>query len=136
MRKGRLTLTIFALIVLNDIGDTLAQLLMKLGLVQTGMSSVTLGNIVEFCSRNTCSILLWAGIIVQVLNFFIWIVVLYKIDLSIAMPVGSTSYVFIPLAAAFFLHEHVGLMRWVGIVLIILGIHFVSQSKKPEEAEA
>jgi len=133
MKKGRLTLTIFALIVLNDMGDTLAQLLMKLGLVQTGMDSVTFGNIIEFCSRNASSLLLWAGIIVQVLNFFTWIVVLYKIDLSIAMPVGSTSYIFIPLTAAIFLHEHVGLMRWAGIVLIILGIHFVSQSKTPDE---
>lgn len=134
-RKGHLTLKLFALLILNDLVDTLAQLLMKKGLIHTGISSVTFGNILEFCARNSSSVLLWLGIIVQVLNFFIWIVILYKVDLSIAMPVGSTSYIFIPLAATFFLHEHVSLLRWVGIIIIALGIHFVSQSKKkPEDA--
>ena len=129
-RKGHLTLKIFALLVLNDLVDTLAQLLMKKGLIHTGISSVTFGNILEFCARNSSSVLLWLGIIVQVLNFFIWIVILYKVDLSIAMPVGSTSYIFIPIVAAIFLHEHVSLLRWAGIIMVALGIHFVSQSKK------
>ncbi len=129
-RKGHLTLKIFALLVLNDLGDTLAQLLMKKGLIHTGISSVTFGNILEFCAANSQSLLLWLGIIIQTLNFFIWIVILYKIDLSIAVPAGSTSYIFIPIVAAIFLHEHVSLLRWVGIVMIVLGIHFVSQSKK------
>lgn len=131
MKKGHLTFTVLALIVLNDLVDTLAQLLMKKGLIQTGISSVNLGNMVEFCLRNSSSVLLWLGIIVQVLNFFVWIIVLYKIDLSIAMPVGSTSYIFIPLTAAIFLNEHVGILRWTGIILIVLGIRFVSQSKRP-----
>jgi len=130
-KRGHLTVKIFALLVLNDLGDTLAQLLMKKGLIHTGISSVTLGNILEFCSRNSSSLLLWLGIIVQLLNFFIWIVILYKVDLSIAMPAGSTSYIFIPIAAALFLHEHVSLLRWAGIAMIVLGIHFVSRSKSP-----
>jgi drug/metabolite transporter (DMT)-like permease len=134
--KSSLTFKIFALLVLNDLGDTLAQLLMKKGLLQTGISSVTFGNILEFCARNSSSLILWLGIIVQALNFFIWIVILYKVDLSIAMPAGSTSYIFIPLAASVFLHEHVSLLRWAGIILIALGIHFVSQSKKPEVPES
>jgi drug/metabolite transporter (DMT)-like permease len=133
--KGQLTLKIFALLVMNDLGDTLAQLLMKKGLIGTGINSVTFGNILHFCAANSQSLLLWLGIIVQLLNFFIWIVILYKIDLSIAMPAGSTSYVFIPIVAALFLHENVSLLRWAGIALIVLGIHFVSQSKKTAERE-
>jgi drug/metabolite transporter (DMT)-like permease len=56
--------------------------------------------------------------------------ILYKVDLSIAMPVGSTSYIFVPITAALFLHERVDMLRWAGIMMIVLGIHFVSQSKK------
>jgi len=130
MKKSHLTLKIFALIVLNDLGDTLAQLIMKKGLVRTGISSVTLGNLADFAAGNASSFLVWLGVLVYVLNFFIWIVILYKIDLSIAMPVGSFCYIFVPITAIFFLHEHVGLIRWAGIFLIALGIHFVSQSTK------
>ena len=131
MKKNNLTLKIFSLIVLNDLGDTLAQLIMKKGLVQTGIDSINFGNMAEFVTRNASSVLVWLGILIYTLNFFIWIIILYKIDLSIAMPVGSTSYIFVPIAAILFLHEQVSPMRWVGILCIVLGIHFVSQSKKP-----
>jgi len=131
MKKNSLTLKIFALIVLNDLGDTIAQLVMKKGLVQTGINSVTFSNIAEFAARNASSALVWLGALVYVLNFFIWIVILYKVDLSIAMPVGSTVFIFVPIAAILFLHEQVSLVRWIGVACIVFGIHFVSQSKKP-----
>jgi len=131
MKQNHLTLKIFSLIVLNDLVDTAAQLFMKKGLLHTGIDSVNLSNIAEFAARNASSAFLWLGILVYALNFFIWIVVLYKVDLSIAMPVGSFSYIFIPIFAILFLHEHVNMVRWIGIICIILGIHFVSQSKKP-----
>jgi drug/metabolite transporter (DMT)-like permease len=130
VKQSRLTLKVFALIVLNDLADTVAQLFMKKGLIQTGISSISLSNISEFMAKGVSSPLLWLGILVHSLNFFVWIVILYKIDLSIAMPVGSFSYVFIPVTAILFLHESVNPVRWIGILCIMLGVHFVSQSKK------
>jgi len=132
MKKSYMTWTIFFLIVLNDGVDTLAHLIMKKGLLATGINSVDLGNIAEFAFRNASSSLVWMGVLVYTLSFFIWIVILQKIDLSIAMPAGSISYIFVPLAAMFFLHEHIGLARWVGIFCIIGGIHFVTQSNRPQ----
>lgn len=131
MKNSALTLKIFLLIILNDIGDTVAQLLMKKGLAHTGISSVNFGNMLEFASRSSSSPLVWLGLFIFVMNFFVWIIILSRVDLSIAMPVGSTSYIFVPIVAMIFLHEHVGPLRWLGIVLIILGIHFVSQSARP-----
>lgn len=130
MKSSGLTLKIFLLIVLNDVGDTIAQLLMKKGLVRIGIDNINFGNIAEFSARNMASPLVWLGIFVFVLNFFVWIVILSRVDLSIAMPVGSTSYIFVPIAAMIFLHEHVSVLRWAGIILIAMGIHFVSQSRK------
>ncbi|MCX5668151.1 MAG: EamA family transporter [Candidatus Omnitrophica bacterium] len=135
MRKSHLTLKIFLLIILNDLIDTTAQLLMKKGLVRTGIDSVNLGNITEFAARSASSPFLWLGIFVFALNFFVWIVILYKVPLSIAMPVGSFCYIFIPVCAMLFLHEEISLVRWAGIICIVLGIHFVAQSRKPAQAE-
>lgn len=136
MKTSHLTLKIFFLIVLNDLGDTVAQLIMKKGLIQTGISSVNFCNIAEFTMRNASSVLLWLGVLIYVMNFFIWIVVLYKVDLSIAMPVGSTAFIFVPIAAMIFLHEQVSFLRWIGILFIVLGIHFVAQSKKLKKERA
>ena len=130
MKLGHLTFKIFLMIFLNDIGDTISQSFMKKGLVATGISSVHLANLTEFLIRAVSSPLLWLGILFYALNFFLWIIILYKVDLSIAMPVGSFSYILVPVAAMIFFHESVGPLRWAGIALIILGIHFVSRSRK------
>jgi drug/metabolite transporter (DMT)-like permease len=129
MKQNHLTLKVFSLIILNDIVDTLAQLLMKKGLVATGISSVTFNNITEFVAKSVSSFLLWLGIIFYGLNFLIWIIILYKVDLSIAMPVGSSSYILVPIVAIIFLHEYLSPLQWLGVLCIVVGIHFVSQSK-------
>jgi drug/metabolite transporter (DMT)-like permease len=136
MKKDNLTPKMFFLIVLNDIVDSAAQLLMKKGLLVAGVGGIALNNLAESASKGASSGLMWAGIAIYALNFFIWIVVLQRVDLSIAMPVGSTCYIFVPVAAVLFLHEEVSLVRWIGVMCIVLGIHFVSQSKKaiPQEA--
>ncbi len=102
---------------------------MKKGLSQGGISSIGFNNLFEFAFTALSSWLIWAGILIYIINFVLWLIILYRIDLSIAVPVGSTVYIFVPILAIIFLHEHVNPLRWVGIALIILGIHFTSQSK-------
>ncbi|MDD3905764.1 MAG: EamA family transporter [Candidatus Omnitrophica bacterium] len=133
MKQNHLTLKVFALLVVNDVLDSVAQLCMKKGLAQTGISSVGLNNIFQFGFLSLSSWLIWAGILVYIISFVLWLVILYRIDISIAMPVGSTAYVFIPLLAIFFLHEQVSPLRWLGIVLVVLGIHFTAQSSSAKK---
>ena len=130
MKGSHLSLKIFSLIVLNDIIDGVAQVFMKKGLLLTGVGAVGFGNLGEFASRSASSGLVWCGVIIGALNFFLWLVILYRVDLSVAMPVGSTIYIFVPLMAIFFLGEKVSMVRWAGIILIIIGIHFVAKSKQ------
>jgi len=131
MNKNHLTLSVLLLIVLNDLVDTAANLLMKKGFIRAEIDTVNLGSMAEFAMRSSSSAFLWVGIALFMLNFFIWIAILYKVDLSIAMPIGSFSYIFVPVSAIFFLHEHVSMLRWIGVVFIISGIYFVYKSKKP-----
>ena len=46
MKRNYLTLKIFSLIVLNDVVDTVAQLIMKKGLLATGIDVVTFSNVI------------------------------------------------------------------------------------------
>ena len=43
------------------------------------------------------------------------------------MPATAFGYVFIALLARFWLHEPISVERWMGIVLITIGVGFVSQ---------
>jgi len=124
-----ITWKLLLLIFLTDVGDSVGQLFMKKGLAITGIHSVNLANGMDFILQNAATPLVWLGIFFYTIPFFIWIVVLSKVDLSVAMPVGSVSYVIIPVIAVIFLGEHVSFSRWLGIALIVLGIFCVSRSK-------
>lgn len=121
------------MIVATDICESVAQTFIKKGLNNTGMSSVTFANLLEFMSRSASSCFVWAGVLIFIINFFIWITVLSRVDLSVAFPVGSTSYIFVPILAMIFLYEAINPVRWVGILLIIAGIHFTARSSHVKE---
>jgi len=136
MKKGGLTFGVFLLIIMTDIGESVAEILMKKGLTATGISSITMDNIREFIVMNASSYLIWAGVFIYILSFLAWIVILSRIELSVAFPIGSTSYIFVPILSIIFLNERVGALRWVGILFIVAGIHFVSKSAKSGKREA
>ena len=114
---GQLPLKIFLFILINDLLDTTGQLLMKKGI----------HHLFNFPQHDF--FVFWAGLSIYVLNFFLWMKILSTIDLSVALPLASMSYILIPVAAVFFLHEHVHMLRWLGLVLIVSGITFVAQSE-------
>jgi len=125
----QLPLKIFLLIVISDLLDTNAQLLIKKGLGLTDLSSITsfFQHLINFANPDI--FLFWIGLMIYLFNFFLWMNILSKTDLSVALPLASFSYILIPIAAILFLHEFVPPTRWLGLVFIVLGIYFVSQSK-------
>jgi uncharacterized membrane protein len=47
-------------------------------------------------------------------------------DLSYVMPATAISYVLMTLLSIFWLHEHVGADRWLGILFIVIGVGLVA----------
>ncbi len=47
-------------------------------------------------------------------------------DLTYVLPATSLGYVLLALVAKFLLHEHISLLRWLGIALITGGVGFVA----------
>lgn len=48
-------------------------------------------------------------------------------DLTYVLPATSIGYVLMVFIARFVLHEHVSLLRWLGVILISAGVGFVTQ---------
>lgn len=128
-KTGGITLRIFLAVFLNDAIDALAQVLMKKGIVGGAVTSWNFHDLIFFVTQNAVSPLVIAGIILYALNFFLWIIILTKIDLSLAVPLGSTTYALIPFSAVVFLHEKISMMGIAGILCVILGILVLSKSK-------
>ena len=129
--KGHLTLKIFFSLVLIDFLETFAQFCFKKSAqAQSGFEIKALSDAVHFIGSVIPSPFLWLGLLSVLLIFTIWSTVLSRIDLSVAVPVCSFSYITIPLMSVFFFHEKISVLRWGGIFVILLGVILVSVSSQ------
>lgn len=57
----------------------------------------------------------------------LWMYIVKNFPFSMAYPLVSLSYVFGMLSALFVFHENIPLVRWVGVLLIMMGCVLVSR---------
>lgn len=131
--KKHITLKIFIFLITTDLLETLAQFCFK---KSAGSAILIPGNLREmftFIPRVAHSPFLWLGLFSVLALFIIWSAILSKIDLSVAVPVASFSYITVPLVSAIFLGERISGLRWSGIFFILLGVILVSLSARRKE---
>jgi len=137
VKKRRLTFKIFLFLVFIDFLETFAQFCFKkTASSESSLQVKAFTDAVHFIWSVIPSPFLWLGLISVLMIFAIWSTVLSKIDLSVAVPVCSFSYITIPLISMFYFHEKISTLRWFGIFFIIFGIIFVSLSTKHKEERA
>lgn len=130
--NGIFLLKVISLIVVKDAIESFGDLFFKKGCLETGISNVVLSNFIQFASGIISSPWLWIGIAFYLANFFLWIVLLSRVDLSVAFPMSSLTYIMVPLLAIFFLGENVHPVRWAGIIFIIIGVTLAGRSAGEE----
>jgi drug/metabolite transporter (DMT)-like permease len=134
MFKKKLTLKIILFLVFSDALETLIHLCFKKSALSYDYFKIdTFADGVAFLIGVFSSPFLWMGLFLVLLTFIVWSTILSKIDLSVAVPIASFSYILIPLTSAIFLHERVSLLRWLGVFFILVGVLFVSLSTREKE---
>jgi len=125
MKEG-LVLILF-LIFTTSICDTINQLILKSAINSLEASlSFNLIKILRFILKLASLPRVWIGFLFSVLSLCIWLFVLSKVDLNFAFSVDSMHYVFIALTSQLILKEKVCWRRWLGTLLIVVGIVIVS----------
>ncbi|MGH2752443.1 MAG: EamA family transporter [Actinomycetota bacterium] len=71
---------------------------------------------------------LWLGLVLFGISAAFWLVVLSRVDLSVAYPFVGLSYIFVVFFARLFLHEQVTALRWLGVVVVAVGIAIIGFS--------
>lgn len=125
-----------AVLIFVDVLETFAHLFFKKSaLQQSALQIDNLAAALIFLQSVLSSPFLWCGLLMVFLVFIIWATVLSKIDLSVAVAVCSFSYILVPTASIIFLNEKIGILRWLGIIFILIGIIFVALSSKEKIGE-
>lgn len=57
----------------------------------------------------------------------LWMYIIKRFPLSMAYPMISLSYVFSLIGASVVFHEHIGLNKWLGVALIMVGCSLVAK---------
>lgn len=102
------------------------QLLMKQGMMMFGTFPVTqlLVKLIPMVFQPYVFI----GILCFAVSSVFWLVVLSRIDLSMAYPLVSIAYIVTAIFSYYVFKENVSLIRWIGIITICLGVFLVSRS--------
>jgi drug/metabolite transporter (DMT)-like permease len=67
------------------------------------------------------------GVLFLLAFFACYMAALSWADLTYVLPTTSVSFILLTLVARFILHENVSLTRWLGVVMISVGVGFVTQ---------
>jgi multidrug transporter EmrE-like cation transporter len=71
---------------------------------------------------------LWMGLALFGVSAVFWLVVLSRVPLSVAYPFVGLSYIAVVAFARLVLHENVPALRWVGVLVVAVGIAIVGLS--------
>lgn len=104
-------------------------LLLKRGMTQIGAVQFTQAGLAQAFHLTIFNGTIWLGIIFLTGFMASYMTVLSWADYSYVMPAGAFGYALLTLLAVVYLHEVVSIKRWVGVMLICVGVLLVGQTK-------
>ena len=119
------------LIALTTILAVTAQLLLKAGMTQVGhISGEQLANPVRLVVMIVTNPRIALAMPMYVAGFFLWTIVLSRVQLSFAHPLMASTYAIVPLASWLLLGETLSAQMVLGIVVICVGVFIVVSSQR------
>jgi uncharacterized membrane protein len=122
---------ILVMVVCANVGD----LMLKRGMTQIGAVQLSAAGLEHAFRLTVTNATIWIGILFLIGFTVSYMTVMSWADYSYVMPSGAFGYALLTLLAVLVLHEHVSPPRWIGVVLICIGVLLVSQTK-PRTTEA
>src|SRR5579864_6639026 len=108
--------------------------LLKKGMSQIGdIKKVNAAEIARAVKAGATSPYILGGVFFEALFFACLLIMMSKSDISFLWPLTGLSFVFATFAAIWFLDERVSAVRWIGVVLIVIGAAFISYSQHVKE---
>lgn len=105
----------------------------QLGDISLSLAMKTIGEVKQFNPSNLLKVLgrafrikwMWIGIGLMTVAFFSLMALLSWANVSLVVPATAASYLVGTLGAKLLLGEHVNKERWVGVIIVCIGVALV-----------
>lgn len=123
MKIGLLPLILFA-VVLNSA----AQLFLKAGMNRVGQVEFAFSKLMSLGTQIMVNPYVLLGFLTYVISVLVWLLVLSRVEVSVAYPMISLGYVLNALTAYYLFGEALSASRLLGIIVILCGVYLVAKS--------
>ncbi len=128
-------LKLLIILLVGLVFESTGVILLKKGMMHIGeMQGVTVAEVLRIVRASAVNPQILLGVFFEALFFGCLIILMSKSDISFLWPLTGLSFVFATIAAMIFLNENVSPVRWVGVILIVIGAAFISYSQHVKEA--
>jgi uncharacterized membrane protein len=111
--------------------------LLKKGMAAVGEVKMTsAGEMFRAVKVGVTNVKILGGVFFEALFFACLLIMMAKSDISFIWPLTGLSFVFSTFAAMCFLGETVSAMRWIGVMLIVVGSVVIGYSEQAKEKAA
>jgi drug/metabolite transporter (DMT)-like permease len=127
--SGSSTLFSLLMLAISVAFAVAAQFTLKAAMNEVGrIGSTEIAAVGDTLTRTLKEPRLWLGLTLFGISALFWLVVLSRVDLSVAYPFVGLSYIIVVLFSRLFLHEQVSALRWLGVVVVAAGIAIIGFS--------
>ncbi|HKT10762.1 MAG TPA: hypothetical protein VJW77_02930 [Terriglobia bacterium] len=119
---ARTALFIAIVVVAGQLGDISLSMAMK---TVGEIKRITPLNVLRFLRRALRVKYLWLAIGLMAVAFFSLLALLSWANVSLVVPATAASYAVGALGAQFLLGEHVNRERWIGVIIVCIGVALV-----------
>ncbi len=125
---------LFVILLIGLVFESTGVIFLKKGMNGIGeMHGYTAAEVVRVVKGGVTSPQILLGIFFEALFFVCLLMLMSKSEISFLWPLTALSFVFATFAAICFLGEKVSWVRWVGVILIMIGAAFISYSEHAKE---
>src|SRR5262249_15832284 len=118
----------YGLLFFGVLLNAVAQLMLKAGMQRIGHFEFVWANVVPIGLQIVTNFYIFTGMVCYGVSILVWLMVLSRLEVSVAYPMVSLGYILTAVAAWNWFGEALSPMRVAGIAVIILGVFMISRT--------
>lgn len=118
------------LLILSSVSlNAFAQLFIRKGMLKIGSVSLAFDQLFNMVLAVFTNVYLLSGMFSYGISIILWMIVLSKVNVSLAYPFLSIGYIITTVLAYLFFNEPITFQKVLGIIIICIGVFILTQSK-------